>query len=223
MSDAVPSPDSNNGCIVIGGIIGLLSLVAYCSDSSDGSPVQQPAYVSTAGVAEEISQQVQPLDLEAVKTGYNHFKKVAATGVQGGSLIYSQNCFAAIEKEFSWPGLDRCGSFDQIAVRIAYQNSGYFNEKELEYFESEATAGRYLASSTKNSTAGDDVDVRFGELQKAAAASKLSLQLLGAAKTSESIADDAVEEDGASAATDGAIVASDDLANSMGELELVDE
>lgn len=42
-----------------------------------------------------------------------------ALGAEGaeGAQIYSQACFASLERKFSWSKLDQCGSFDALVIR----------------------------------------------------------------------------------------------------------
>ncbi|MFS2109976.1 hypothetical protein ACCC88_09835 [Sphingomonas sp. Sphisp140] len=83
-----------------------------------------------------------------------------------GAMIYSQNCYDALSRAFSWAKLDVCGGFDMLAVKAADNAETEGLSAEVEYFASEAAAGRYLAVATKAGEAAEDADKRLEALQR---------------------------------------------------------
>ncbi|WP_163364485.1 hypothetical protein, partial [Escherichia coli] len=79
-------------------------------------------------------------------------------------MIYSQNCYDALSRAFNWAKLDLCGGFDMLAVKAADGVDTAGLNTEIEYFGSEAAAGRYLALATKAGEAAEDADKRLEAL-----------------------------------------------------------
>lgn len=82
-----------------------------------------------------------------------------------GEMIYSQNCYDALSRQFSWPKLDACGAFDMRAVQALGDDEATGNEKEVEWFQSETAAGRYLKAAVSAGEDADEADVRLSDLQ----------------------------------------------------------
>jgi len=80
-------------------------------------------------------------------------------------MIYSQNCYDSLTREFTWAKLDRCGAFDLLSVR-SLDAEADTPTSESSYFASEAAAGRYLAAATKAGEKPENADVRLEDLQK---------------------------------------------------------
>lgn len=164
------TPQSNNtGCWAIAIIAGLILSVSFCSEKKNAASEAVESMSVAAPVDAAGKPVIEPLSSKAITAGFDHYAKVAKASVEGGAEIYSTNCYASLAKDFSWSTLDRCGAFDQAAVRMADADVSYFNQSELDYFASEAAAGRYLAVGTTAGLSGDDADVRFAQLQKEAA------------------------------------------------------
>lgn len=161
------SQESNTGCWLFAGLVAVVLTLSYCNKKEEPSqPVMEAADVSMPVLPPE--PVIDELSPDEVSTGFDHFATVAGAMVSGGAQIYSTNCFAALTKSFAWSMLDRCGAFDQAAVRIAGSNSGYFGDSELSYFEPETAAGRYLSATINGGLGSDAADLRLLELQRIA-------------------------------------------------------
>jgi hypothetical protein len=79
-------------------------------------------------------------------------------------MVYSQNCYDALGRAFTWRKLDRCGGFDMLAVR-AIDDAAAPPAGERDYFQSEAAAGRYLAAATSAGEPAEEADLRLSQLQ----------------------------------------------------------
>lgn len=150
--------------------------VSFCSEKKNAASEAVETMAVAAPVDAAGKPVIEPLSSKAITAGFDHYAKVAKAAVEGGAEIYSTNCYASLAKEFSWATLDRCGGFDQAAVRVADADVSYFNASELDYFASEAAAGRYLAVGISGGLASDDADIRLAVLQKAAADRRLPKQ-----------------------------------------------
>lgn len=160
-----PSQESNTGCwLFVMAVVGVLALT-YCGKKDETmDPVTTiPDVAVPITPPQPVIEEMSPTEL---RTGFSHFGKVARAGVTGGAQIYSTNCYAALMKTFRWSALDRCGGFDQAAVRIAENNSSFFDENELVHFETETAASRYLSAAIGGGLASSEADIRFSELQR---------------------------------------------------------
>jgi hypothetical protein len=124
----------------------------------------------------------------------------------GGDKVYSENCYLSLDATFSWPKLDACAAFDQLVIR--WINSDNFDgSSDVDYFDSETTAGRYLAVATAHGETGEEADQRFAVLQNLAG--KVRLRLLEAAPVETSESDDDADGVGSGQAP-GSAMSSDD-------------
>lgn len=107
----------------------------------------------------------QPLRIAAVNRGTGHLRVAVNADGFSGAMIYSQNCYDALGRQFTWAKLDTCGAFDMLAVRsIADADTANF-ANEAGYFQSEAAAGRYLAAATAAGQQAGEADTRLSDLQ----------------------------------------------------------
>jgi hypothetical protein len=173
MAGAATPQESNSGCWVIAIIAGLILSVSYCSEKKDTESDAVASMAVAAPVDAAGEPVIEPLSPSSITAGFEHFGKVGKAAVEGGAKIYSINCYASLAKTFSWATLDRCGGFDQAAVRTADLDTSYFAEDELEYFGSESAAERYLGVGTTAGLSGDEADTRLATLQKASADRRL--------------------------------------------------
>lgn len=173
MAGAETPQGNNTGCWAIAIIAGLILSVSFCSEKKNAASEAVETMAVAAPVDAAGKPVIEPLSSKAITAGFDHFAKVAKAAVEGGAEIYSINCYASLGKEFNWATLDRCGGFDQAAVRLADADVSYFNQSEIDYFASEAAAGRYLAVGSTAGLASDDADIRLSALQKAAAGHRL--------------------------------------------------
>ena len=174
MVDTEKTESKDSGCLMVFGLVSLMFLIAYCSSQSDSTNPATSPLTDPVTVAEAREKPVTPLSASAIDIGLQHFRKVGSTGVEGGAYTYSVNCYASLNKKFEWATLDRCGAFDQLAVRTAASDDSYFAGDEVAYFDSEAVAERYLSTATKAGLVSDDADNRLDALQTRAGKLKLS-------------------------------------------------
>ncbi|HYJ53128.1 MAG TPA: hypothetical protein VEW04_08135 [Allosphingosinicella sp.] len=170
----VKNPD--NGC-AIWGTIGIVLLLIYaasrCSTGTSGTNVADAMNTANADMTNSIAAQtpppVEPLNAASIARGAAHYRTAFAAESFPGAMIYSQNCYDALTREFTWAKLDRCGAFDQLAARAIGAPDAYAPTSEQDYFQSEAAAGRYLAAATGAGQPADQADQRLSALQAQAA------------------------------------------------------
>lgn len=210
-----PNPnDARNAGLVIGGLIVVAVIVGQCSSRRDSST--QAARMVDTNMGASIAAQSPPpapasLDTVSVNRGVAHMR--LAFGAEGfsGAMIYSQNCYDALGRQFSWAQLDRCGAFDVLAARSIEATEPADLTTETDYFQSEAVAGRYLAAATGAGQEAGAADNRLANLQRLVG----SRRLVGAPSTPDTA--------NATAALDADnLVDIDDAGISMDETDLGD-
>ncbi len=163
------SNSASNGCIAVLAVLGLLLAIGMCS-SSKNKTAQSFASPSLSNQIETMappaSAPIAPLDVASLHKGRQHLSVVFQAEGLSGAMIYSQNCYDALSRAFSWSKLDVCGGFDMLAVKAADSTNTDGLTAEVEYFGSEAAAGRYLAVATKAGEAAEDADKRLEALQR---------------------------------------------------------
>jgi hypothetical protein len=107
----------------------------------------------------------QPFSKSAAKVGVRHFRLAYRLEGATGAMIYSRNCYDALDRHFSWAKLDICGAFDMAAGGIVTGDDGESSD-EASYFDTEASAGRYLASAIKGGGQPSEADERLALLQR---------------------------------------------------------
>lgn len=169
-------PSSSGGWFLIIVIVVVLVIVGQCSDkkdtgasdnvsmtdmnaadASEPSPSVTPSAKAPAGV--------QPLDLKAVAQGMAEEHSVAAAQDLSGAMIFSQNCYDALGRAFTWVKLDECGAFDALAAARLTDEDARLHEKEAAYFDGETAAGRYLEATTGAGEEAGEADRRWAALQ----------------------------------------------------------
>jgi hypothetical protein len=168
---SVQKPD--NGCalaVVIGVIVLLILAVGRCSGNrSDGNSASTAYNTANADMSNAIAAQtpppVEPLNAASVTRGTAHLRTAVTAEGLSGAMIYSQNCYDALTRAFTWAKLDTCGAFDMLAVRsiATAETAGLIYEPG--YFESEAAAQRYLAAATGAGQPAAEADARLSQLQ----------------------------------------------------------
>lgn len=182
MARPARQPDNGNliGCGLIVGVIFLVALAGRCSGDSGGSNVSALMNASNAEMSNAIAAQApppaEPLSIASANRGAAHLR--LAVGAEGlsGAMVYSQNCYDALSRDFSWAKLDQCGGADMLAVRSIESADTAALTGEAAYFESEAAAGRYLAAATGAGLPAPEADARLGQLQHRAARGRIAGQ-----------------------------------------------
>lgn len=136
---------------------------------------------------------VEPLSAASTNLGMGHLRAAFAAEGLPGAMVYSQNCYDALTREFSWAKLDTCGAFDLLAVRTADAGAPTGSSAEGVWFQSEAAAGRYLAAATGGGEEAANADIRLSELQARVARARPVVR----ATAPESEEDEEVPDNGA--------------------------
>lgn len=167
---------SNIGCWAIAGIVALFA-ISQCGQSSQDN---QTETVETAPeeIASSIATQSPPpvadLDTASIRKAKRHLV-LAAKEALAGEMIYSQNCYDALGRHFSWSKLDVCGSLDIAAAQALGDDEAPGEEVEVAWFQSEAAAGRYLKAAVAAGEAPESADSRLADLQSRLAAAPVTL------------------------------------------------
>jgi len=167
-----PATDKlSDGCGVAA-ILGILIVVilafARCG-SSTGNTSYPTANELNANMSNAIAAQSppppEPLSAASITRGTGHLRLAVTAEGFSGAMIYSQNCYDALGRAFTWAKLDVCGAFDMLAVRSITDADTGGLANESDYFQSEAAAGRYLAAATGAGEPAPEADQRLSQLQ----------------------------------------------------------
>lgn len=164
--------NSSTGCAILA-VIAVVCVVALttskCSPSgtSNGAVTEENNTAQRAigtAIAAQVPPEVAALSLTSIKKGEAHLKAALVAGLPG-EMIYSQNCYDALSRQFSWKKLDVCGAFDLAAVQALGDDEAPGFEKEAAWFQSEAAAGRYLKAAVSAGEDSSEADVRLNDLE----------------------------------------------------------
>lgn len=168
---ATPAKSSKGGWLVLGAAVVLLFAIGRCSptqtDTASASDEASSGNVQQAIVAAVQAQSpppVEALSLKAVGRGLSHIRLAEREGA-AGEMIYSQNCYDALGRTFSWSKLDACGAFDAEAALSMEADETAGVGVETAWFQSEAAAGRFLKAATAAGEPSDEADTRWSALQ----------------------------------------------------------
>lgn len=163
----------SDGCAwaaIIGVIAIILLAIGKCSGATSDNTAATDAYNATnAEMSRAIAAQTppapEPLNATSINRGISQLR--AAVAVEGfpGAMIYSQNCYDALAREFTWARLDQCGAADMLATRSLPDADSAGLENEMSYFQSEEAARRYLAAATGAREAAAEADIRWSQIQ----------------------------------------------------------
>jgi hypothetical protein len=171
------SGDARLGWGVLIGIIFIIAVIAQCSsrrNSSDNSatPANFASDMSNAVAAQGPPPAPEPLNAASIGRGAAHLRTAFAAEGFSGAMIYSQNCYDALARQFAWAKLDQCGAFDALAVRSIAAADMTGLDNEIGWFQSETAAQRYLAAATGAGQPAADADRRLSDLQSRVARSR---------------------------------------------------
>lgn len=170
-----PVPQKKTGgwgpFVVFGGIVAGALALGQCSTSSPNSGTA-PSDVAQNAISSAIGAQnvqgvqiVTPLSKSDVQIGMSHLRQVAKAEGIAGEMIYSQNCYDALSRHFTWSKLDQCGAFDIGAAQSLGDGAATGYDREVAWFQSEAAAGRYIKGATAAGEEAEKADVRLNDLQ----------------------------------------------------------
>lgn len=196
--DAAKTPESNSGCLWLGGIAGVILLVSQCgktdtSTSSAWTPSQAPTSTPepTTSTPPPMTEQSQA----DIKLGTTNFSKAAAVDDATSAVIFSKNCYAALEAKFTWEKLDRCGAFDAAAAKQILLENMAGDETEISYLSEEFSAQRFINAGTSHGAEASTMDVRWDKTMRSVEV--IAKRNRPKPKPSESSADDASAGDDA--------------------------
>lgn len=164
------------GCLIVAALIGFGGLVSKCSSTpaTNTGISEEPANIGNAqeALAAAVTAQTPPpverLSRASVRRGAGRVTLAAREGL-AGEMIYSQNCYDALGRTFSWRKLDECGGFDAAAAIALGDNEVPGAEKGVAWFASEEAAGRYLKAAVAAGEDPDEADQRLSKLDSQAA------------------------------------------------------
>jgi hypothetical protein len=166
------APPDQSGLLGFGAIAGVLVLIAIagkCSGSSSDTNYNGLMNAANDDLGNAIAAQTPsataPLNPISINKGVAHLRLVVAAEGFSGAMIYSQNCYDALSREFSWSKLDQCGGADMLAARSIEDVDTGDLSSEAAWFQSEAGAGRYLAVASGAGLAPNEADERLSQLQ----------------------------------------------------------
>ncbi|MDV3455837.1 hypothetical protein RZN05_02485 [Sphingomonas sp. HF-S4] len=163
-----------SGWVAAAIVLGLLFAIGMCSSRSTDKTAQSFASPTLTNQIETMPvpapAPIAALSLASVRKGRQHLTMVLGAEGLSGAMIYSQNCYDALSRNFSWVRLDLCGGFDMLAVAAVDTAATEGLTGEVAYFGSEAAAGRYLALATKAGQEAGEADLRLEALQARARA-----------------------------------------------------
>lgn len=176
-------PSSSGGWFLVILIIVVLVMVGQCSDKKDAAAAENVSMTDmnaadaatsapTVSPPATPSGGVQPLDAKTVAQGMGEERSVMAAQGLSGAMIFSQNCYDALGRAFTWSKLDECGAFDALAAARLTDDDAALHEKEAAYFDGETVAGRYLEAATGAGEEAGEADQRWARLQSKTKPSK---------------------------------------------------
>jgi len=156
---------ANPGCFILAAVAVVVVLVSQCdgNKSTEASAIPSEAGALPVEATTEptgpppVTEQAQS-DLE---TGHRAFGKSLAVDDATAALVFSKNCYAALGDAFTWAKLDQCGSFDAAAAANVLSEELTGDQAELNYFDGEAAAQRFLSSGTSQGADADTMDARW--------------------------------------------------------------
>lgn len=162
--------------LIIGGFLLFIFLIGQCS-SPEGGTDYTAANMVDANMGTAIAAQAPPppapLNAGSIQRGGAHLRLAFSAEGFSGAMIYSQNCYDALGRDFTWQRLDVCGAFDVLAARTIDGADTTALATEEIYFQSESVAGRYLAAATGAGEEAGNADQRLSDLQSRVATQRI--------------------------------------------------
>ncbi|SOB80744.1 hypothetical protein SAMN06297144_1215 [Sphingomonas guangdongensis] len=141
---AVERP-SNPWPVVIGAV-GLLAVIGLASSDGGSDQATTPEPVVAASQAAAPPEPAPPeVESDAIRRADRHAELAIGAEGASGAMVYSVNCWAAVERSFSLATLDRCGAFDALARRVRMDPAELAAESA--WFDATAANERYAATA----------------------------------------------------------------------------
>lgn len=153
-----------------GGVVGLVLLASTCDSETDSrqTPTSDPAAAGSAEVVSPLPASPPAPNPPSVSRAAAHVRLALDSEGFPGAMIYSQNCFSSIERQFSWSKLDQCTAFDTL-IGLAATEEGLIGP-EGAYFNQVAARQRFSAAAQKSGAASEIIPTHLEAIQTAALA-----------------------------------------------------
>jgi len=167
-----PTAEKGGGGWLLGGVtvVGLVLYLANAGEAETDYGAQEQATPAPVAALEVPAQATPkpspplPLNRSALARAVSHVRLATAEEGLDGAMVYSRNCFAALKNGFSWPKLDACAAFDAGTSTYASEEAMSGSPEEA-YFQSETSAGRFLALAVAQGLPAAEADQRLADMQ----------------------------------------------------------
>jgi hypothetical protein len=164
------SGDARLGWGVVIGIIFIIAVIGQCSTrnhvtDNSATAANFATDMSNAVAAQGPPAAPEPLNAASISRGAAHLRTAFAAEGFSGAMIYSQNCYDALARQFAWAKLDQCGAFDALTARSIADADMTGLDNEIGWFQSETAAQRYLAAAIGAGQPAAEADRRLSDLQ----------------------------------------------------------
>ena len=162
-------------------IVGGLFLIGNISKCSSSTPMTSAADVAVSdstiktlnsAVAAQTPHPIEALNAAGASIGFANMRKAVSAEGLSGAMIYSQNCYDALSRAFSWRRLDVCGAADLKAIESVPEDDIAAMSREIAYFQSEVAAARYLGAVTGAGASATEADERIAAMEASLPAAK---------------------------------------------------
>ena len=168
--DPKSTPSSNQGCLWLGGIAILIAAISQCDKRPSSYP--PPVVASDAVLPTDAASVPPPMTEQSttdVRIGVGAFAKAAAVDDATSAVIFSKNCYAALDVRFTWIKLDQCGAFDTSAAKDVLAERMTGDVSETDYLSQENGAQRFISSGVSHGSNADQMDLRWDKTTKSVA------------------------------------------------------
>jgi hypothetical protein len=179
-------PVQENGrdlAIVLTTLVGATILISRCSDTTTSSSIEPAANAMDSDLVNEISTPLSVASKQAPKPDPAASRRAAvhlrlSLDAEGfsGAMVYSQNCYASLERKFSWRKLDQCAAYDTL-VQVGATSAPDLSSGEGEYFSKANVRQRFDLAASGDGTDASSIEEHFTVLQSAALARLPDLQV----------------------------------------------
>lgn len=147
-------------------VVAIVRGVTHPGASAPVATPIQPAPLIEAGAPPE--QPAPPPDVVDADIGTAARHAGLALGAEGvgGARIYSENCYAALERSFDAARLDRCGAFDLLAAREPADPLD--QSPAATWFEPSAMSARYTKAAARGGVPADMIAGRLAHVTQLA-------------------------------------------------------
>ncbi|MEG3169192.1 hypothetical protein U1737_13445 [Sphingomonas sp. LB3N6] len=162
---------------IVGGLF-LIGNISKCSSrtstasAADVAISDSPIKTLNSAVAAQTPPPIEALNAAGASIGFANMRKAVSAEGLSGAMIYSQNCYDALSRAFSWRRLDVCGAAYLKAIASVPEDDITAMSREIAYFQSEVAAARYLGAVTGAGASAAEADERIAAMQARLPAAK---------------------------------------------------